>query len=80
VIQPLSTDDRAHRGVAREPLSIVHILVSGEPAEYRLPKQPAQGVARVLAAAAIEELGDRDIGEPKGIVELTVRKQARRPM
>lgn len=33
-------------------------------------------VARVLAAAAIEEMGDRDIGEPKGIVELTVRKQA----
>jgi hypothetical protein len=33
-------------------------------------------VARVLAAAALEELGDRDIGEPKGIVELTVRKQA----
>jgi hypothetical protein len=41
-----------------------------------LVKQPAQCVARVLAAAAIEELGDRDIGEPKGIIELTLRKQA----
>jgi len=75
-IETLTADDRPHRGVAGEPLGVVDILVAGEPTEHRLAKQPAQCVARVLAAAALEELGDRDIGEPKGIVELTVRKQA----
>jgi hypothetical protein len=33
-------------------------------------------VARILAAAVIEELGNRDLGEPEGGVELAVRKQA----
>jgi hypothetical protein len=32
-------------------------------------------VTRVLAAAAIEELGDRDRGEPDGIVQLAVGEQ-----
>jgi hypothetical protein len=32
-------------------------------------------VARVLAAPAIEELVDRNIGKPEGIVELSVREQ-----
>jgi hypothetical protein len=29
-------------------------------------------VAHVLAAAAVEELRDRDLGEPDGAIELTV--------
>ena len=33
-------------------------------------------MARVLAAAAVEELGDRDLGEPEGVVELAVGEQA----
>jgi hypothetical protein len=69
-------DDGPHCGIEREALGGVHVLVAGEPPEYRLPKQPAQFVARVLAVAPIEELGDRDIGEPEGAVELAVREQA----
>ena len=75
-IETLTADDGPHRGIESEPLGVVHVLVAGEPTEHRLAKQPAQRVARVLAAAAVEELGDRDIGEPKGIVELTVGEQA----
>jgi hypothetical protein len=33
-------------------------------------------VARILAEAVIEELGNRDLGEPEGGVELAVREQA----
>ena len=75
-IETLTADDGPHGGVAGEPLGVVDILVAGEPTEHRLAKQPAQRVARVLAAAAIEELGDRDLGEPEGVVELTVGEQA----
>jgi hypothetical protein len=33
-------------------------------------------MARVVATAAVEELCDRDLGEPEGIVELPVGEQA----
>jgi hypothetical protein len=33
-------------------------------------------VARVLAASAVEELRDRDLGEPQNVVQLTVGEQA----
>jgi hypothetical protein len=75
-IETLTADDGSHRGIAGEPRGVVDILVAGEAAEYRLPKQPAQLVTGVLATAAIEELGNRDIGEFEGIVEFAVSKQA----
>ena len=63
-IEPLTADDGPHGGVAGESLGVVHVLVAGEPTEHRLAEQPAQRVTRVLTAAPIEELGDRDICEP----------------
>jgi hypothetical protein len=33
-------DHPAHRRVAAQSLGVVHILVAGEPAKYRLPQQP----------------------------------------
>jgi hypothetical protein len=71
-IEPLTADDGAHGGITGEPLGVVDVFVAGQPPEHRLPKQPGQGVTRVLATAVIEELGDRDRGEPDGIVQLTV--------
>ena len=75
-VETLTADDGPHGGVAGEPLGVVDILVAGEAAEDRLSKQPGQRVARILAAAVIEELGNRDLGEPEGGVELAVREQA----
>jgi hypothetical protein len=69
------TADRPHGGITSEPLSVVHVLVAGKPAEHRLAEQPAQLVACVPATAAVEELRDRDVGEPEGIVEFTVGEQ-----
>ena len=71
-IEPVTANDRPHGGVAGEPLGVVDILVAGEPTEHRLAEQPAQLVARVLATAAVEELRDRDVGEPEGVVQLAV--------
>jgi hypothetical protein len=75
-IETLTADDRPHGGVAGEPFGVVDILVAGEPTEYRLAEQSAQRMARVVATAAVEELCDRDLGEPEGIVEFTVGEQA----
>ena len=74
-IEPVTANDRPHRGVAGEPLGIVDILVAGEPTEHRLAEQPAQLVAGVLATAAVEELRGRHVGEPEGIIELAVGEQ-----
>jgi hypothetical protein len=63
-------------GVLGEPLRVVDVFVAGEPTKHRLAEQPTQLVAHVLAAAAIEELGDRDLGEPQDVVQLTVGEQA----
>jgi hypothetical protein len=71
-IEPVTANDRAHRGVAGEPLGVVDILVACEPTEHRLAEQPAQLVARVLATAAVEELRDRRVGESEGVIQLAV--------
>jgi hypothetical protein len=75
-IEPLTADDGPHGGVAGEPLGVVDILIAGEPTEHCLAKQSAQLMACVLAAAAVEELRDRHVGEPEGIVEFAVGEQA----
>ena len=74
-IEPLTADDGPHGGVAGESLGVVHVFVASEPTEHRLAKQPAQCVACVLAAAAVQEFRDRDLGEPQDVVELTVGEQ-----
>ena len=75
-IETLATDDGPHGWITGEPRRVVDILVAGEAAEDRLPKQPSQRVMRGLAAAAVEELCDRHIGEPEGAVEFAVDEQA----
>ena len=75
-IEPLPANDRPHGGVAGEPFGVVHVLVARQPTEHRLAKQPAKGVARVLAASAVEEFHDRDLAEPQHGVQLTVGEQA----
>jgi hypothetical protein len=40
-----------------------------------LAEQTAQLVARVLATAAVEELRDRRVGEPEGVIHFAVSEQ-----
>jgi hypothetical protein len=76
VIQPVPTDDRAHDGIAGEPLGVVDALVASEPTEHRLAEQPDQLVARVPTTAPVEQFRDRHVGESEGVVEVTVGEQA----
>jgi hypothetical protein len=39
-IEPVTANDRPHRGVAGEPLGVIDILVAGESTEHRLAEQP----------------------------------------
>ena len=69
-------DPGAGRFRAGPPGGVIDILVAREPAEHRLPKQRAQLMACVLAAAAVEELRDRHVGKPERVIQLAVGEQA----
>jgi len=56
--------------------SVVHILVSGKPAEHRLPQQPDQRMATVPAGARIGQRLARHRGQTKCVVELAVCQQS----
>ena len=51
----LAADNPAHRRIMSQRFGVVDILIASEAAEYRLPKQPDQRMATVLAAARVGE-------------------------
>ena len=55
---------------------IIDILIPGKPPEHRLPKQPDQRMAAVLASAVVGEHVARHRAETKGIVEFAIDQQA----
>jgi len=69
------THDPAHRRVAAQPLSVVHILVAGQPPEHRLPQQPSQSMATVLAGARIRQRLGARVSQAKRVFQLAVSQQ-----
>ena len=63
-------------GVVRQPVGIVHVLISGEPTEDGLPDLRRQGVAAVPAGPGLGESLCGRLGQAKGIVELPERRPA----
>jgi hypothetical protein len=51
-LRRLAADNPAHRWIVTQTLGIVHILISSEAAEDRLPQQTDQRMASVLAVSA----------------------------
>src|ERR1700756_4459530 len=47
----LATNDPAHRGIVTQPFGVVHVLITSQAAEHRLPEQPCQCVPTVLPGA-----------------------------
>jgi hypothetical protein len=60
----------------RQTVGIVDIFIAGEPTEHRLAEQPYQQMPSVLAAPTFCQHGPGQIGQPKCVVEFTVRKQS----
>ena len=71
----LATNNPAHRRIMAQALGVVHVFVSGEPTEYRLPQHPDQVMAAVLAGARVREQLTRHRGQPERVVEFTIGKQ-----
>ena len=71
-----SADHPTHRRVAAQPLGVVHVLVAGQPPEYRLPQQPDQEVLSVLAGACIRQSLATGCGQSEHVVQFAIRQQS----
>ena len=72
----LAADHPAHRRIAAQPIGVVHILVTSQPAEYRLPQQPDQQVASVPAGARLCQSLAAACGQCEHVVQLAIRQQS----
>ena len=72
----LAADDPAHRRIMAQAFGVVHILVSGKPPEHRLPQQPDQRMAAVLAGACVGEHVARHRAEAESVVEFAIGQQS----
>ena len=69
--------DPAQGGIVRQPASIIHVLVSGQPPEDGLPKLSDQRVAAVLARPDVGEGFSSKLRQSKRIIEFAKRAAQR---
>ena len=70
-----AADDPTHRWIVTQPLGIVHILVSGEAAENRLPQHADQRMTTVLAGACVGEQFAGRFAQAECIIEFAIGEQ-----
>ena len=75
-LRRLATDDPAHRRIMAQAFGIVHVIISGEPPEHRLPEQPDQSMAAVPAGPRIGEHVCGHCAETKGVIEFAIGEQS----
>jgi len=75
-LRRFATDNPAHRRIVAQALGIVHVLVAGETAKHRLPQQPDQCMATVLAGARIGEGLARYSAQSECVVEFAIGQQS----
>ena len=71
-----AADHPTHRRVAAQPLGVVHVLVAGQPPEYRLPQQSDQEVSSVLAGARLRQSLAAACGQSEHVVQFAIRQQS----
>ena len=59
----------------RKTIGVVHVLISGETTEHRLPQQPGQQMPCVPATATFRKGTTGQVGQPERVVQLPVGQQ-----
>ncbi len=68
-------DHPTHRRIVAQTPGVVHILVAGEPAKYRLPQQPDQEVLSVLTGARLRQSLATGCAQSEHVVQLAIGQQ-----
>src|SRR3954470_6354428 len=71
----LATHHPAQGRIMREPVGIVHILVSGAPPEDRLAELSNQGMSSVRAGAGVRQHLSSGLAQTKGIIKFAAVQQ-----
>lgn len=71
-----AANDLTHHGIEGQAVGIVHILVSGQSSEHRLPEQSVKPMERVLPGAAVSQRLRRQIGQAEHVIKLAHHQQA----
>ena len=70
-----TTDNAAHDRIARQPIGVVHVLITGQAPEHGLSEQGEQGVLRVPTRAAVAQFPTRYLGQAQGLIQLPKQQQ-----
>ena len=69
-IDSSAADNLTHDRIKGLAVGVVHILVSGQPSEHRLPELPVKPMDRVLAASRVAQCCCCQIGQPERVIKL----------
>ena len=72
----LVAHDPAHRGIAPQPLGVVHVLVPGKASVDRLAQETHDAVPAILASPVVGEDISRDCSHTQGVVEFAIGEQS----
>src|SRR5665811_849474 len=67
-----AADNPTHGRVPRQPVGVVHVLVSGKATEHRLPQHPDQIMPTVPARASISQILPRDYHQAEHVIQLAI--------
>ena len=69
------TDELMHHRVAAQPVGVIHVLVSGQAREDRLPQETGDPMATVKAGPRIGNKNGRDVSQAGGVIKHPVEQQ-----
>jgi len=71
-----TTHDLTHDRIEGQLVGVVHILISSQPPEHRLPEQTVKPMDRVLAASGVAQCCCRQIGQTERVIQLAHHQKA----
>ena len=74
-VETLTIGDGAHDRIVREALGVIHVLVSGQAREDRLPQETGDPMATVKAGPRIGNKNGRDVSQAEGVIKHPVEQQ-----
>lgn len=63
-----------HRRIVGETIGVIHVLIPRKTSKHGLAEQAGRQVTTVPASAAFRQRRGREVGQPKRVLQLTIRE------